>query len=139
MIDYQNKIENFFNKNYIKRLEQISILPTDTGYQFFEKYFITPESGKYRVTIKHSFDEKCFYDLKFAIVYVFYHYFQRYRELNNLEQLDIKLENLRFSETYYRLLTKKAKNEESKGIYASKLTQVHAETANLKKLSLIHI
>ena len=93
----EEKIYDFFNKDFIKNISDIAILKHDDNcYELFDKYLIQGSKNEgYTVTVKHSFTEVSFYTLKNAVTWCIFQKRNKIREANRIEHLDKSLESIR--------------------------------------------
>ena len=68
----EEKINDFFNKDFIKNISDIAILKHEDGsYELFDKYIVqgTKNDG-FTVSVKYTFNNVFFYSLKIGRAHV---------------------------------------------------------------------
>lgn len=126
------KLEKVIPKNEIQALQNISMFKEDDGaYNLYNKYLIKKNSdGIYVVQVLGTYTEKSFYKLKNAVAWCSFDKRAMYANARRLHQLDQLVFSMDTEIQLHASLIKKSKNEESKLIYLSKLTQEKARKRN---------
>ena len=131
----EEKIYDFFNKDFIKNISDIAILKQDDGsYELFDKYFIKgSKSDGYSVSVKHSFTTVFFYSLKNAVTWCIFQKRNKVREASRIEHLDKSLESIRNMIVWHKTLIEKVKDPDTKLIYLAKLSYDDSKKRSLIK------
>lgn len=123
-----HRLSEVIPRGYIKSLQDIAIFQDENGdYNLFNKYVIQKTDNEYTVTIEHSFNTHAFSSLKNATVWCTLDKRNKILEANNMLVLDQRLAGLDSAIVIHSALVKKAKNDEDKLIYLSKLSQERAK------------
>ena len=120
----EQKIYDFFNKDFIKNISDIAIIKHDDGcYELFDTYLIQgAKNDGYKISVKNTFTEVFFYSLKNAVTWCIFQKRNKIREANRIEHLDKSLESIRNMIVWHKKLIEKVKDSEIKLIYLAKLS-----------------
>lgn len=125
------KIDKFFNREYQRGMNEISIfLNEDGSYDLFDTYTIVKNNSKYDVFKKTSYLRKTFYSLKNAVSWCIFEKRNKVQKTTQLESLDRHIEGLDVAIQLHHHLIKKSKNNDSKLIYQAKLTDEEQKRKN---------
>lgn len=130
MIDNKtlNKLNEVIPRGDMKSLQDIAVYQDENGdYCLFNKYTIRKIDGSFTVIIEHSFNTHTFSSLKNATVWCTLDKRNKILESNTMKTLDQRLSALDSAIMIHSTLVKKAKNDEDKLIYLSKLSQERAK------------
>jgi peptide methionine sulfoxide reductase MsrB len=126
------KLEKVITQDEIRALQNIVMFQEHDGsYNIYNKYTINKNSdGIYVVSVMGTFTEKSFYKLKNAVAWCSFDKRGAHRSSKRLHQLDQLIFSMDTEIQLHSNLIKRTKNEESKLIYLSKLTQEKAKKRN---------
>lgn len=123
-----HRLSEVIPRGDMQSLQDIAIFQDENGdYNLFNKYVIQRNNHEYTVTIEHSFNTHIFSSLKNATVWCTLDKRNKILEANNMLVLDQRLAGLDSAIVIHSALVKKAKNDEDKLIYLSKLSQERAK------------
>jgi hypothetical protein len=126
--DTIHKLSEVIPRGDLKSLQDIAIFQDENGdYCLFNKYVIHKTDGMYKVNIDYSFNTYTFSSLKNAAVWCTLDKRNKILEASNMLVLDQRLAGLDAAIVIHSHLVKKAKNDEDKLIYLSKLSQERAK------------
>lgn len=134
MIDNKtlNKLSEVIPRGDMKSLQEIAVYQDENGdFCLFNKYTIRKIDGSYTVMIDYSFNTHTFSSLKNATVWCTLDKRNKILESNIVKTLDQRLAALDSAIVLHSTLAKKAKNDEDKLIYLSKLSQERAKKRKL--------
>lgn len=125
-------VKKLFNKKELEYLSGLVIIDTPTGYELFGEYSISKIGEKFNVKKISTFVEHNFYSLQNAIVWATLDKRNKVVDRNRVIDLDMLLEGTKSTIDLQQILTKRAKDNETKLIYYSKLNE-----ALLKKKQIV--
>lgn len=131
----EEKIYDFFNKDFIRNISDIAILKHEDGsYELFDKYIVqgTKNDG-FTVSVKYTFNNVFFYSLKNAVTWCIFQKRNKLREANRVEYLDKSLESIRNMIVWHKTLIKKVTDPEIRLIYLAKLSYDDSKRRTLLK------
>jgi hypothetical protein len=118
------KINKFLAKELFQNMNDIIIFQNDDGsYEFFNKYNVIKEVCGYQVYSKYNSETHRFSSLKSAAAWCIFENRNKYVQAKRIEYLDQMISGSEVSIEMQRNLLKKAKETESKLIYAAKLNE----------------
>ena len=130
MIDNKtlNKLSEVIPKGDMKSLQEIAVYQDENGdFCLFNKYTIRKIDGLFTVMVDYVFDTHTFSSLKNAVVWCTLDKRNKILESNTVKTLDQQMTALDSAIVIHSTLAKKAKNDEDKLIYLSKLSQERAK------------
>jgi hypothetical protein len=129
MIDIVKKL---FNKKDLDHLSGLVIIDTPNGYELFGEYAISKVGEKFKVNKITTYVEHNFFSLQNAVVWATLDKRNKVVDRNRVTELDMLLEGTKSTIELQQVLTRKAKDDETKLIYFSKLNE-----ALLKKKQIV--
>lgn len=129
MDDTLTKLEKIISKKEIDALKNIVIFKESDGtYNLYDKYLINKtHDGLYVVSVIGTYTEKNFYKLKNAVAWCSYDKRNLFKGAKRLHQLDQMIFSMDTEIQLHTKLLKKAKDDDYKIIYLSKLSQDKAK------------
>lgn len=118
------KVNKFLSKELFHNMNDIIIFQNDDGsYEFFNKYNVIKEEYGYQVFSKYNSETHRFSSLKSATAWCIFENRNKYVQAKRIKYLDQMISGSEVSIEMQRNLLKKAKETESKLIYAAKLNE----------------
>lgn len=118
------KVNKFLAKELFQNMNDIIIFQNEDGsYEFFNKFNVVKETYGYQVYSKYNSETHRFSSLKSAAAWCVFENRNKYVQAKRIEYLDQMISGSEVSIEMQKILLKKARETESKLIYAAKLNE----------------
>lgn len=126
-------LKKILGKHEIDALAETLIITTETGYELFGEYTITPKKEKFVVNRHTVFLNKEFFSLRNAVVWATLDKRNQIANANRVVNLDILLEGAAASMDLHRTLSEKSTNLDTKSIHITKLNEAQLKHQSLQE------